>query len=177
MMTSLNRSAATSRRGLHNSAQHTPVPLASSGYFCCDLAHATCTSQHLIFLSLARAIPHVHCCLSSFVFFPQYSGSDSPRCSPACPQLSRLSWFFLHFCHSTCSPPPAWSRYTSPYTVHIGGHSLRYPWSAISDWAWYRNVRYRTEELKSDIISDIGINFCPISDIRLRSLDFLVAKW
>ncbi len=30
----------------------------------------------------------------------------------------------------------------------IGGHSLRYPWSAISDWAWYRNVRYWTEELK-----------------------------
>ncbi len=27
----------------------------------------------------------------------------------------------------------------------IGGHSVRYPWSAISDWAWYRNVRYLTE--------------------------------
>ncbi len=27
----------------------------------------------------------------------------------------------------------------------IGGHSVRYPWSAISDWAWYLNVRYRTE--------------------------------
>jgi hypothetical protein len=31
-------------------------------------------------------------------------------------------------------------------TVTIGGHSVRYPWSAISDWAWYRNVRYRSEE-------------------------------
>ncbi len=28
----------------------------------------------------------------------------------------------------------------------IGGHSVRYPWSVISDWAWYRNVLYRTEE-------------------------------
>ncbi len=29
--------------------------------------------------------------------------------------------------------------------LNIGGHSDRYPWSSISDWAWYRNVRYRTE--------------------------------
>ncbi len=30
--------------------------------------------------------------------------------------------------------------------VCIGGHSVRYQWSAISDWAWYRNVLYQTEE-------------------------------
>jgi hypothetical protein len=48
----------------------------------------------------------------------------------------------------------------------IGGHLVRYLWSAISDWAWYRNFRYRTERAESDIISDIGIKFYPISDIR-----------
>ncbi len=47
----------------------------------------------------------------------------------------------------------------------IGGHLVRYPWSAISDWAWYQNFRYRTERVESDIISDIGIKFYPISDI------------
>ncbi len=28
----------------------------------------------------------------------------------------------------------------------IGGHLLRYPWSATSDWAWYWNFRYQTED-------------------------------
>ncbi len=28
----------------------------------------------------------------------------------------------------------------------IGRHLLRYPWSAISDWAWNRNLQYQTEE-------------------------------
>jgi hypothetical protein len=30
-----------------------------------------------------------------------------------------------------------------------------YPWSAISDWAWYQNFRYWTERAESNIISDI----------------------
>jgi hypothetical protein len=53
----------------------------------------------------------------------------------------------------------------------IGGHLVRYPWSAISDWAWYRNYRYRTERAESDIISDIGWSFIryPISDIPLTT--------
>jgi hypothetical protein len=32
--------------------------------------------------------------------------------------------------------------------LSIGWHSVRYPWSAILDWAWYRNVRYQTEVRK-----------------------------
>ncbi len=48
--------------------------------------------------------------------------------------------------------------------ITIGGHSLRYPWSAISDWAWYRNVRYRTEELK--VRHYIGYRNKLLSDIR-----------
>jgi hypothetical protein len=50
--------------------------------------------------------------------------------------------------------------------VDIGGHLVRYPWSAILDWAWYRNFQYRTERAESDIISDIRIKFYPISVIR-----------
>ncbi len=57
------------------------------------------------------------------------------------------------------------AHYSLAYVL-IGGHLVRYPWSAISDWAWYRNFRYRTERAESDIISDIGIDFYPISDIR-----------
>ncbi len=62
------------------------------------------------------------------------------------------------------------------YIMSIGGYSVRYPWSAISDWAWYRNVRYRTEEhrVRQYCISDIGINFCTISDIRPQNLWTLV---
>ncbi len=46
--------------------------------------------------------------------------------------------------------------YSTYFTVlvGIGGHLVRYPWSAISDWAWYRDFRCRTERAKSDIISD-----------------------
>jgi hypothetical protein len=36
----------------------------------------------------------------------------------------------------------------------IDGHLVRYPWSAISDWAWYRNFRYRTERVESNILSN-----------------------
>jgi hypothetical protein len=48
--------------------------------------------------------------------------------------------------------------------ITIGGHSLWYPWSAISDWAWYRNVRYRTEELK--VQHYVGYRNKLLSDIR-----------
>jgi hypothetical protein len=51
----------------------------------------------------------------------------------------------------------------------IGGHSDQYPWSVISDWAWYQNLDNGLKRAKSDIISDIGINFYPISDIPLLS--------
>jgi hypothetical protein len=46
----------------------------------------------------------------------------------------------------------------------IGGHSVRYPWSAISDWAWYRNVRCRTEECR--VRHYIGYRNKFLSDIR-----------
>jgi hypothetical protein len=52
----------------------------------------------------------------------------------------------------------------------IGGHSLRYPWSAISDWAWYRNVRYRTEELK--VRHYIGYRNKLLSNIRHSTSTF-----
>jgi hypothetical protein len=53
------------------------------------------------------------------------------------------------------------------YPVIIGGHLVRYPWSAISDWAWYRNIRYWTERAEFDIISDMEECFIlyPISYI------------
>jgi hypothetical protein len=50
----------------------------------------------------------------------------------------------------------------------IGGHLVRYPWSMISDWTCYRNLRYWTERKESNIISDIGINFYPISNIPIN---------
>ncbi len=56
-------------------------------------------------------------------------------------------------------------QYLQPRPPTIGGHLVRYPWSAILDWAWYRNFRYRSERAESDIITDIGIKFYPISDI------------
>ncbi len=61
---------------------------------------------------------------------------------------------------------PCQDRHNRTAMKCIGGHLVRYPWSAISDWAWYRNFWYRTERAESDIISDIGIKFYPISDIR-----------
>ncbi len=51
----------------------------------------------------------------------------------------------------------------------IGGHLVPNPWSVISDWAWYWNVRYRTERTESDILSDIGIKFYPKSDIPIET--------
>ncbi len=69
--------------------------------------------------------------------------------------------------------PPLWTVIfdkgfdaAMPWMEGIGGHLVWYPWSAISDWAWYRNFRYRTERVESNIISDVGINFYPISNIR-----------
>jgi hypothetical protein len=56
--------------------------------------------------------------------------------------------------------------YINWYMFTIGGHLVRYPWSAISDWAWYRNFRYRTERVEPDIKSDIRIKFYPILKIR-----------
>ncbi len=46
----------------------------------------------------------------------------------------------------------------------IGGHSVRYTRSAISDWAWYRNVRYRTEERR--VRHNIEYRNKLLSDIR-----------
>ncbi len=43
-------------------------------------------------------------------------------------------------------PSPHPSCDTPNLLLIIGGHLLRNLWSAISDWAWYRNFRYRTEE-------------------------------
>ncbi len=59
------------------------------------------------------------------------------------------------------------TKYSIVYIcISIGGHLVRYPWSAISDWAWYQ-----TERAESDIISDIRIMFYPISDIRHLGLN------
>ncbi len=82
---------------------------------------------------------------------------------------------------SACIPfPQGVGKYFSNYTplliwrlgflelTIIGGHSLRYPWSAISDWAWYRNVRYRTEDLK--VRHYIGYRNKLLSDIRYPTL-------
>jgi hypothetical protein len=49
----------------------------------------------------------------------------------------------------------------------IGEHSVRYPWSVISDGAWYRKSDIGLNSTESDIISDIGIKFFLISDIQL----------
>ncbi len=40
----------------------------------------------------------------------------------------------------------------------------RHPWWTISDWVLSRNLGYRTEEGRADII---GLNFLPISDVRI----------
>ncbi len=50
------------------------------------------------------------------------------------------------------------------YVYGIGGHLLRYPWSAISDWAWYRNFRYQTQE--SGVRHYIGYRNKLFSNIR-----------
>ncbi len=49
-------------------------------------------------------------------------------------------------------------------TMFIGGHLVRYPWSVISDWAGYRNFRYRTEE--SRVRHYIGYRNKLFSDIQ-----------
>ncbi len=50
-----------------------------------------------------------------------------------------MSWS-LHLLYSGCRVLWMYRKTT------MGGHLLRYPWSAISDWAWYRTFQYRTEE-------------------------------
>ncbi len=57
------------------------------------------------------------------------------------------------------------SKWTDTFRTFsvIGGHLLWYPWSAISDWAWYRNFRYRTEE--SGVQHYIGYRNKLLSDI------------
>ncbi len=60
--------------------------------------------------------------------------------------------------------------------MSIGWDFVWYPWSAIPDWVWYRILWYRTEESESEIISDIGINFCPIFDIQNPTVHRL-AQW
>jgi hypothetical protein len=57
--------------------------------------------------------------------------------------------------------------------VTIGGHSVRYPWSAISDWAWYRNVRYRTEERR--VRNYIGYRNKLLSDIQYPNINLCSA--
>ncbi len=50
----------------------------------------------------------------------------------------------------------------------IGGHLVRYPWSAISDWACYWTPQYWAERAES---SDIGIKFYLISNIQHSNLN------
>ncbi len=67
-----------------------------------------------------------------------------------------------------------WPHWYKPWIVKltvIGGHSVRYPWSAISDWAWYRNVRYRTEEHR--VRHYIGYRNNLFSDIRYPTSMFV----
>ncbi len=72
------------------------------------------------------------------------------------PVFPLLLWaYVIHFLHPTHT---------------VGGHSVWYPWSAISDWAWYRNVRYRTEERK--VWHYIGYRNKLLSDIQYPTLTF-----
>ncbi len=54
-----------------------------------------------------------------------------------------------------------------PISVYLG--SVRYPWSAISDWPWYQTSDIWLKRAESDIISDIEINFYLISGIPILS--------
>jgi hypothetical protein len=56
----------------------------------------------------------------------------------------------------------------------IGGHSVWYPWSAISDWAWYHIVRYRTEERR--VRHYIGYRNKLLSDIRYLTWRFVNSR-
>ncbi len=76
----------------------------------------------------------------------------------------RLSWHLEIFKISKFHLFLFWYRRVWS-TPNIGRHLVQHPWSAISVWAWYRNLQYRTERVESDIISDIRIKFYPISDI------------
>ncbi len=78
-----------------------------------------------------------------------------------------LLWTFYHLLHilQSCPPEDGTICIVTYQLVFKGGHLVRYPWSVLSDWAWYRNFQYRTERAESDIISDIGIKFYPICDI------------
>ncbi len=55
--------------------------------------------------------------------------------------------------------------------ILIGGHLVWYPWSAISDWAWYRIVRYRTEERR--VRHYIGYRNKLLTDIRYPTILFV----
>jgi hypothetical protein len=69
----------------------------------------------------------------------------------------KLSWYQIYLIPSLLIP--------------IGGHSVRYPWSAISDWAWYRNVRYQTDERR--VRYYIGYRNKPLSDIQYPTSTFV----
>jgi hypothetical protein len=79
------------------------------------------------------------------------SGSLSGRV-PCFPQMEQSScsmdWSGQILMSVRPEQPLAWVSILSIsncISLTIGGHLVRYPWSAISDWAWYRNFWYRTE--------------------------------
>ncbi len=93
--------------------------------------------------------------ISTRCFFPYVC------CSACCDSLCEVNLVKMsdaHFCHHST-------------VITIGGHSVRYPWSAISDWAWYRNVRYRTEERR--VRHYIGYQNKLLSDIRYPTFTFV----
>ncbi len=55
--------------------------------------------------------------------------------------------------------------------IHMGGHSVSYLWSVISDWAWCWNVRYRTEERRVQYY--IRYRNKPLSDIWYLTTKFV----
>ncbi len=64
----------------------------------------------------------------------------------------------------------------------IGGHLVLYPWWAISDWAWYRNVWYRTKErrvrhytgYRNKLLSDIRYPTLTLENPRSAVLSFQI---
>jgi hypothetical protein len=52
------------------------------------------------------------------------------------------------------------------FVLHIGGHLVRHPWSAISDWAVVGLYDIGIKCWKFVGHSDIGLNYLAISDIR-----------
>ncbi len=80
------------------------------------------------------------------------------------------AWFFHDtlalFVPLYCKKATGWALKNK--TLHIlctiGGHLLRYPSSAISDWTWYRSLRHWTEE--SRVRHYIGYRNKLLSDIQ-----------